>query len=149
MFRSWCSVAVAIATVCVAASCDNGPDRSATAFCNELDAQVPFLEGPSALTQEGIDEFVARYDRLNEMTPLAIEDEWQQLTDLVHTAATAVPTDPESVQRTADAAYAAERSTRDVANWAATTCGVTMPAVLGIEDPAALTTTIAPETSAP
>ena len=131
---------VAAATVALAAlvACGGSPERSSSRFCSELDQQLPGLEGPVA-TQEDQDALVARYDELNEIAPLALEEDWQQLTDLIHTAATIVPTDPASVQRASDVAYATERAYRRIFEWVSANCGLTMPQPGGIE-----TTTIAP-----
>jgi hypothetical protein len=131
---------VAAVTVALAAlvACGGSPERSSSRFCSELDRQLPGLEGPMA-TQEEQDALVARYDELNEITPLALEEDWQQLTDLIHTAVTVVPTDPESVQRAADEAYATERAYRRIFEWVNANCGISMPQPGGIE-----TTTIAP-----
>jgi hypothetical protein len=133
---------VAAVTVALAAlaACGDSPERSSSRFCRELDQQLPVLEPPSpTATQEELDSFVARYDELNEITPLAVEEDWQQLTDMIHTVATVVPTDPESVQRAADEAYASERAYRRIFEWVSANCGITMPQPGGIE-----TTTIAP-----
>ena len=119
----------------VIGACGGSPERSATAFCTELDRELPGLEGPTQ-TQADLDALVARYDGLNEIAPLAIEDDWQELTDLVVTAATVVPTDPTSVQIVADAAYRTERAARRLEAWVSATCGLTMPAVVGLEAPA-------------
>jgi hypothetical protein len=124
----------------VLGACGGSPERSSSRFCSELDQQLPALETLSATaTQEELDALVARFDELNEITPLAVEEDWQDLTDLVHTAVTVVPTDPASTQKAADAAYATERAYRRVVDWVSANCGLTMPDPGGIE-----TTTIAP-----
>lgn len=70
---------------------------------------------------------------MNRITPLTIEDEWQVLTDLVQLAADVVPGDTQSLQELTDAAYKAERPVRSMTEWVETTCGLTMPDVIGIE----------------
>lgn len=67
------------------------------------------------------------------MTPLAIEEEWQILTDLVEMASDVIPDDPVSRQELADAAYRAERPAREMTSWVESTCGFQMPDVIGIE----------------
>jgi hypothetical protein len=129
------AIAVAMAGL---AACDSAPERSSSRFCSELDRQLPGLEGPTA-TQADQDALLARYEQLSEITPLAVEDDWQQLTELVRTAVTVVPSDPESVQKLADESYATERAYRRIFDWVTATCGVTMPQPGGIE-----TTTVAP-----
>ena len=127
-------------------------DRGAERFCGELAEVLATLDGPVA-AQADVDAIVATYEHLDGITPLAVEREWHQLTELVQTAATVLPDDPASVQRVADAAYAAERSARSVNSWVATTCGLEMPAVIGIEGPmppvATQPTTTPPTTSPP
>ena len=126
--------------VTVMAACGGSPERSSSRFCSELDRQLPGLQGPVA-TQADQDALVARYDELGEITPLAVEEDWQQLADLVHTAASVVPNDPASVQKVSDQTYATERAYRRIVEWVSANCGITMPDPGGIE-----TTTIAPPT---
>jgi|SRR6478735_440955 len=133
-----CAVGAATVT-----GCGGGSERSATAFCNRLDKDLPGLEGPTE-TQDDLDHLVARYDSLAGVAPLAIQDDWDQLTELIHTAVSVVPTDAESVQKVIDATYATERAARRVETWVTSTCGLTMPVVLGLEG---TTTTVAPETT--
>ena len=138
-------VAAAAAAVAVLTACGGSPERSSSRFCSELDRQLPGLEGPVA-TQADQDALVTRYDELNAITPLAVEEDWQQLTDLVHTAVTVVPNDPASVQKVADQSYATERAYRRIVDWVGTNCGLTMPPAGGIET---TTTTLPPADSTP
>lgn len=115
----------------VAAACSD-PDRSAEHFCGEIAREAPFLEGPFAEPGD-IDALVKRYEKLNRITPLAIENEWNTITQLMKAASDVDPSDPRSRQDVADAAYKAERAARDVAIWVETTCGVQMPDVVGVE----------------
>ena len=110
------------------------PTTSGAQFCAALDEQMPVLT-TKVTDQLAVDALVATYVDLDERTPLAIEESWHQLTVLVQTAATVVASDPESVQTVADAAYATERSARDVATWVAQTCGFSMPEMAGVEGP--------------
>lgn len=121
-------------------ACGGSPERSSSRFCSRLDQQLPALLGPYA-TQEEQDALLARYQDLGEVAPLAVEEDWQALTELVQTAITVAPGDQESTQRLADAAYATERAYRRIHEWVATTCGLTMPDPGGIET---TTTTVAP-----
>lgn len=107
-------------------------DRTAGRFCAELQAQLPALTASPA-TSRDVETLVGRFKKLNRMTPLAIEEEWQVLTDLVELASNVIPSDPASRQAVADAAYKAERPTRKVAFWVESTCGFLMPDVIGIE----------------
>ena len=88
---------------------------------------------------------MSRYERLDKITPLAIEAEWHALTELVALAADVDVSDPLSRQNLADTAYKAERKARDVASWVESTCGLNMPDVVGVEGPEPTsTTTVAP-----
>jgi hypothetical protein len=108
------------------------PDRTAGRFCADLQAELPSLTTPPASTGD-IDDLVGRFKKLNAVTPLAIEEEWQILTDLVEMASDVIPSDPISRQELADAAYKAERPTREMTYWVESTCGFLMPDVIGIE----------------
>ena len=107
-------------------------DRSATRFCGELAAELPLLGGPF-VDGGDVDDLVGRYEKLDRITPLPIEQEWGELTDLVRMASDVDVSDPASRQELADTAYKTERSARDVAIWVETTCGLVMPDVVGVE----------------
>lgn len=109
-------------------------DRSANRFCGELNRSLPDLTAEPA-DGDDVDGLVDRFRSLNGITPVAIEDEWQALTDLVELAAASDPLDPASGQSLADAAYATERPARDIERWVEATCGFQMPDVIGLEGP--------------
>jgi hypothetical protein len=123
--------AVAVTFLVVASGCSH-TDRTAGRFCAELQAQLPSLTTPPA-TSSDVEDLVRRFERLNRMTPLAIEEEWQIMTDLVELASNVIPSDPASRQELADAAYKAERPAREMTTWVEATCGILMPDVIGIE----------------
>lgn len=130
------------------------PERTGARFCAELGEQAPLLAGPLG-TPDDVDELVKRYRDLEKITPLAIEEEWTILTDLVEAASDVDPSDPRSQQDVADAAYKAERPARDIAIWVETTCGISMPDVVGVEGsvpvvtaPQVAPTTVDPSTTA-
>lgn len=139
--------AIAAALLVAGSVACGGEDRSAGRFCSELAQVLPGLNGPVIIPAD-VEAIVATYERLDGITPITIEREWHQLTELVQTAATVEPADPNSVQRVADQAYATERSARAVATWVAQTCGLELPAVIGVEGstPPAATTVPAPGT---
>ena len=115
----------------LATSCSD-PDRSAEHFCGQLAKELPALDAPLA-EPDDVGDVVKRYRRLDAITPLAIESEWHELTQLIELAADVDVADPVSRQAVADAAYKAERPARDVAIWVETTCGLSMPDVIGVE----------------
>jgi len=97
-----------------------------------LATELPLLGGPF-VDGDDIDDLVGRYEKLDRITPLAIEKPWGDLTALVRMASEVDVDDPMSRQQLADTAYKTERSARDVAIWVETTCGLTMPDVVGVE----------------
>lgn len=127
------AVTVVFGVTTMVASCSD-TDRSATRFCGELNRSLPDLTA-EPVDGNDVDGLVTRFRQLNGITPIAIEDEWQALTDLVEMAAASDPSDPASGQSLADAAYATERPARDVERWVEATCGFQMPDVIGLEGP--------------
>ena len=107
-------------------------DRSAARFCGELAVELPLLGGPF-VDGGDVDDLVGRYEKLDRISPLAIDQEWSELTDLMRMASDVDVSDPASRQELADTAYKTERSARDVAIWVETTCGLVMPDVVGVE----------------
>jgi hypothetical protein len=136
------AVATTALTSFALTSCSD-TDRSATRFCSELAVDLPLLGGPF-VDGGDVDDLVGRYEKLNGFTPLAIDEEWNALTELVRQAADVDVDDPASRQELADTAYKTERSARDVAIWVETTCGLAMPDVVGVEGsvPVSIPTTI-------
>lgn len=138
-------------SIAVSTSCSD-PDRSATRFCSELATELPLLGGPF-VDGDDIDDLVGRYEKLDRITPLAIEKPWGDLTALVRMASEVDVDDPMSRQQLADTAYKTERSARDVAIWVETTCGLTMPDVVGVEGSVPvsvpLTVPASPQTTTP
>ena len=144
-FTTTIGLVVAVASTLVACS---DTDRSGARFCGELSESVAGLGGPLSTSDE-IGDLVDRYEKLDEITPLAIRDDWHVITELLRAAEDVDFEDPRSRQDLADAAYTAERSARAVATWVESTCGVDMPDVIGIEGPDTTvpvtdTTTVAP-----
>jgi len=144
-FTTTVCLVVAVASTLVACS---DTDRSGARFCGELSESVAGLGGPLSPSEE-IGDLVDRYEKLDEITPLAIRDDWHVITELLRSAEDVDFEDPRSRQDLADAAYTAERSARAVATWVESTCGVDMPDVIGIEGPDTTvpvtdTTTVAP-----
>jgi hypothetical protein len=76
------------------------------------------------VTPGAIDNLVERYERLLKIAPLAVEDDWRALTEILRLAAAMDPADEESIQAVVDGAYATERSAQDALQWVLTTCGI-------------------------
>lgn len=121
----------AVLLLTISVSCSD-TDRSANRFCGELSTSLADLTAEPA-NGDDVGSLVNRFKDLNAITPIAIEDEWQALTDLVELAADSDPLDPASTQAVADAAYRTERPARDIERWVEATCGFQMPDVIGLE----------------
>ena len=83
----------------------------------------------------GVDHVVDRFHDLEQTAPLAIEDDWRVLTQLVETAAAIAPGDTEARTRLVTAAYEADRSVQNVVGWVRSVCGVdlTLPGHRGLD----------------
>jgi len=99
------------------------PARTATNFCRQLQKELPEIAQPTATPAE-VSALVARYERLGHVAPLAIEDDWMALTNLVKAAANVDAADPASVQAVTDLSYATQQSATAAALWVRETCGV-------------------------
>ena len=131
-----------IALLCVTQACSD-PERGGANFCAQLNQQLPGLSGPLVISSD-IKDLVKRYEKLDRITPLAIQDDWHTVTELMSQAAEVDPQDPLSRQELADNAYKAERPARNVAAWVEATCGFEMPDVIGVEGRITPSTTAAP-----
>ena len=89
---------------------------------------------------------VARWERLLERSPLAIERDVETVTDLFRAASRVDPTDPAAVQSLADQSYASNSAAVAVRDWVMSTCAVDIATGLQIAPPrTAPPTTAAPE----
>ena len=90
---------------------------------------------------------MARWERLLERSPLAIERDVETVTDLFRSASRVDPTDPAAVQALADQSYASNSAAVAVRDWVMSTCAVDVATGLQIAPPrTAPPTTAAPET---
>lgn len=137
-----CAAAVALAAATLAGC--GGDSHSAGSFCNELSANQASLTAPIA-TPDDIAATLDLYRRLAETTPLAIEEEWAKLVTSLETADTVDPTDPDSVQRAADTAYATQEPAQRVAEWARATCALEIGPVGTVSPPPPSTTSTIPD----
>lgn len=122
-------VALVALVLAVAAGCrDAGGDRAGR-FCAEV------RKDPATITSgvqgtTAANDVVRRFRTLEATAPIAIEDDWGRLTELVELAADVDPADVEARTRLITAAYEADGSVRNVVTWVRGTCGVdlTVPA---------------------
>ena len=110
------------AAVITLAACSS-PARTATNFCRQLQLELPEIAQPTATPAE-VSALVSSYERLGKVAPLAIEEDWQALTNLVKAAAEVDAADPASVQAVADLSYATQKNATAASNWVNETCGV-------------------------
>ena len=109
------------AALLVLASCDKGSREDR--FCERL-AEEQALLAVVPTDPDELDAFVERYQDLADIAPLAIEEQWQTVTELVEAVATEDLTDPAAADRLRDRAVAATRPIDEVRAYARTTCGV-------------------------
>jgi hypothetical protein len=106
----------------VLAGC-HGTSRTQARFCDRLRTSEPVLTAAIASPDAAhivVEEFVA----LGKVTPLAIEDDWNILTDLVQTADTMDLGDPAAQSALAAKVFAADAATKNVLAYAEDRCGV-------------------------
>lgn len=117
------------AALTVLASC-GAPARTATNFCRQLQKELPGIAMPAATPHE-VSDLVDSYGRLLDVAPLAVQDDWAALTDLVKAAAKVDAADPASVQKVADLSYATQRHATNAAAWVMANCGVDISTGVG------------------
>lgn len=110
------------AVVIIVAACSE-PVRTATNFCRQLQHELPEIAQPTATPAE-VSALVGSYKRLEKVAPLAVEQDWRALTNLVKAAAEVDASDPASVQAVADLSYATQKSATAAAKWVSETCAV-------------------------
>ena len=137
-------VIAAVATVTVVGACDEGSRQDR--FCRRLGEEQGLLA--TVPTDPGeLDDFVNRYRELAGIAPLAIEEQWQTITDLVEAVAIEDLEDPATADRLRDQAVAATRPVGEVRSYAQAVCGVDLlligaPATLPATTTAGTTTTL-------
>jgi hypothetical protein len=114
--------------VLVAACSDAGGDRAGR-FCAAVrEDQAVITTAVQDAAQVG--DVVDRFRALERTAPLAIEQAWSRLTELVELAADLDPADLQARTRLVAAAYESEGDVQQVVTWVRGTCGVdlTVPA---------------------
>ena len=120
---------LAFTALTVLASCGT-PARTATNFCRQLQKELPGIALPAATPHE-VSDLVASYGRLLDVAPLAVQDDWAALTDLIKAAAKVDAADQSSVQAVADLSYATQKNAANAAAWALANCGVDISTGVG------------------
>ncbi len=140
------AVALALGSTGGLAACSDGDVNDGGVYCAALIAAEPTLN-TEIVAELDIAARIELYEQLHDQAPLAVEDEWEQVIDLLRAAATVDLADSTAVSAVADQAISTTRAAQAIVDHAATLCGVTLPAV-GQLPPAAATISI-PTTTLP
>lgn len=106
----------------VALGCTSTP-RTATNFCRLIERHRDTLV-LLPTSADAVGAVAERYAELLEVAPLAVEQDWAVLTDLMAAAAAVDANDPEAVEDLIQRSLLAERSAKSASNWVLETCGV-------------------------
>ena len=123
---------------------DGGGGRSVDRYCERLAENAQLLNF-DLVTLDDVDGLRDRYADFADWAPLAVEEEWRRLADLVDAAATVDLTSAESRAVVVEQAASTEGAAIEIADHAATTCGLTL--LMGTPPPATTTTVLPPETT--
>ena len=127
---------VSVALLVVALGACRSTPRTAQNFCRQLAKELPGIAEPP-VTDEQITQAVRRFERLNEIAPLEVEEDWQALTALMRAARDVDANDTQSVQALVDLSYATEKSATAASAWVLSTCGVDISTGLATANPVA------------
>jgi hypothetical protein len=133
----WSAGVLAVALTAAGCSRDE-PGSDAERFCGEAAANTALITDFPITNEAEMQAVLDFYRLMGQLAPVAIATEWNTVLHSLETASTVVPGDPESEQRVAMTAYAAEPSAYAVKVWLERNCGVTIPIV-----------TIAPQAQVP
>jgi hypothetical protein len=129
----------------VLAACTSKSDRSETAYCTAVGANLEQLNSPVIATANDIEVTITMYRRVARAAPLAIEPEWEVIVGNLETAATVNAADPASVQLAADTAREAQPAATRISTYTAARCGLQIGAPVATTTPSA--STLAPDTT--
>ncbi|MEY3164306.1 MAG: hypothetical protein RLZZ270_44 [Actinomycetota bacterium] len=129
--RSRLLTVLSVAALTIALGACRSTPRTAQNFCRQLAKELPAIAEPP-VTNEQITQAVRRFERLNEISPLEVESDWQALTTLMRAARDVDANDTQSVQDLVDLSYATEKSATAAAAWVLSTCGVDIATGLSV-----------------
>lgn len=125
----------------IAACGDERP--SGATYCARVSANITALASPMILTEADVDAQISLYRDLAAVAPLAVSPEWDTMVTTLVTANTVDSTDPESLQRAADAARLANPAAQRIVDYTLDLCDINIPAgVVPSTVPTATTTTV-------
>lgn len=106
-------------------ACGNdAPTADAARFCGEIEANQSELTAPDLEISADVERLLELYRRVGDFAPLAIEQEWDQLTLNYETASTVVPEDEASVQAAVVVALQSEQAASRVKQWLVDNCAL-------------------------
>lgn len=108
--------------------CSDGEVRDGGVYCAALQAAEPTLDA-DVTSELDITARIALYQQLHDQAPLAVEDEWQQVVDLLTAASTVDLTDQSAVAALSDQAFSTTKAAASIVDHAASLCGISLPAV--------------------
>jgi len=144
LLRSGATIAVVLVVAVGLIGCGEPATRSTSRFCGELEAHATEIQTVPAKADE-IPALITLYSKMAEVAPLEIQSDWETVYGVLKTANTVNGADPASVQKAADAAYAANHAAVDVVDWAKANCNIDIGPVAivpGGADAVTTTTTI-------
>ena len=134
-----------LALTLLSACGDDGGSRSVDRYCADLAENAQLLNF-DLVTLDDVDALRARYEHFADTAPLAVEDQWRRLADLVEAAAAVDLSNEESRTVVVEQAASTEGAAIEIADHATATCGLTL--LMGTPPPATTTTVVPPETTA-
>jgi len=117
--------AVAAAATFIAA-CGDGEPRSEAAYCGRVEANLTDLNDPPITAPSDVGRVLAAWRDVAAAAPIAIDTEWATMIDMLETAITVDPNDPESLQKVSDTARATEPAAKRVTSYTLERCGLTI-----------------------
>ena len=106
-------------------ACSNdAPGGDAARFCGEIEVNQTQLIDPELTTSADTELLLELHREIGELAPIAIEQEWDQLTLNYETASTVVPGDEASMQTAIATALESEQAAARVKQWLVDNCAL-------------------------
>jgi hypothetical protein len=137
-------LSAALAVVALAGC--HGTSRTQAHFCARLRTSAPVLTAEIA-SPAAADTVVQEFTELSKVTPFAIEDDWNALTELVRTAASMDLADPAAQDALADKVFASDAAAKNVLAYSKDRCGVDLSGAIPATTGTTSTTAATPPTS--
>lgn len=147
------ALAVALTvTVAGLAGCSSGKVHDAGVYCAALRDDEASIGAPITAEPE-IAQRIELFRQLQSKAPLAVEDQWKEVVDLLQAAATVDLTDKAAVAALSDKAFSTTKAAAKIGDHAQKVCGIALPPIglpvppsVTIEPPAATDTGAPPAT---